>query len=254
MLLGIRKIRSAGRTSGSIEITLPTQLHILEGIECRLTVQDGLQPSIMLQLDLSKARVFFREMWQKLRLGLSDVDDIGDFSPANFMLTLFPPPHWQERPPLVYADALAVLGQRAGQNDHDPQSLARLLAGLTTGAGYRLGLKGALALAFGDAVSYLITGTPVGLSSAFERGMACRVFGSSEHTPQLVGSCLDNQLWQQARPELRRVYDQYQTWQSNPETYITAQKKWYHALEVELGAPVFSVEQYVGDSREEIRP
>ncbi len=32
MYLGNRRIRSAGRTSGSIEITLPTLLQVLEGV------------------------------------------------------------------------------------------------------------------------------------------------------------------------------------------------------------------------------
>lgn len=254
MLLGSRKIRSAGRTSGSIEITLPAQLHILEGIECRLTVQDGLQPSIVLLPDLSKAHLLFRELWQKLRLGLSAVDDIGDYSPADFMLTLFPPPQWQDRPPLAYADALTVLDQSAEQNGHDPQCIARLLASLTIGAGYRLNLKGEVALAFSDAVTYLMTGIPVGLGSPFERGMAYWAFWRGEHSSRPLESYFDDQLWQQAQPGLQRVYDQFQTWQSDPESYNVPQEKWYRALNAELGMSMFFGEQYDNGSREEKQP
>lgn len=175
MYLGTRRIRSAGRTSGSIEVTLPPQLQGLEGMECRLTVRDGPRPEIVLQPDLSAAQTLFERLWEKLRLGLSQVDEIGDFSPADFTLTLFPPGHWQERPPLAYADALAVLRQPGKRNGHAPEALTRLLTFLAVAGGYRLGLEGALALAFGDALAYLITGTSAGLGTDFERGMAHRI-------------------------------------------------------------------------------
>lgn len=118
MYLGIRRIRSAGRTSGSIEITLPTDLQFLEGVECRLMVRDGSCPEIVLQPDLSAAQSLFHTLWQKLRLGLGEIDELGDFSPADFTLALFPPHHWQERPPLACADALAVIHQTS---PHSPQ-------------------------------------------------------------------------------------------------------------------------------------
>jgi hypothetical protein len=245
MYLTTRRIRSAGRTSGSIEITLPADLQVLEGVECRLMVRDGPCPEIVLQPDLSAAQTLFHTLWQKLRLGLGEIDELGDFSPADFTLTLFPPHHWQERPPLACADALAVLRQRAGQADRESETLTRLLAFLAVAAGYRLGLKGTLALAFGDAVAYLITGTSAGLGTDFERGMAHRTFWS-EGRAQSLGSPFDDRIWEQARPGFRRVYDQFHTWQENPEAYAAAREKWYRALAVEMGMRISSVEEYVG--------
>ncbi len=246
MYLATRRIRSAGRTSGSIEITLPAQLQILEGVKCRLMVRDGSRPEIVLQPDLSAAQALFDALWQKLGLGLEEIDEIGDFTPADFTLGLFPPRHWQERPPLAYADALDVLRQRAGQENREPEALTRLLAFLAVAAGYRLGLEGTLALAFGDAVAYLIAGTPAGLGTDFERGMAHRIFWGEGRAQQPLGSPFDDRGWQQAQPGFRRVYDQFRAWQEDPEAYATAREKWYRALTVEMGVQVSSVEEYVG--------
>jgi hypothetical protein len=245
MYLGIRKIRSAGRTSGSIEITLPAQLQVLEGVECRLMVRDGPRPEIVLQPDLSSAQALFQALWQKLRLGLGEIGEIGDFSPADFTLALFPPRHWQDRPPLAYADALAVLLQRVEQEDREPGALIRLLAFLAVAAGYRLGLGGGLALAFGDAVAYLVTGTPAGLGTDFERGMAHRLFWGEGRAQQSLGPPFDDQVWQQARPGFREVYEQFHSWQEDPAAYAAARDKWYRALTMEMGLRVSLVEEFV---------
>jgi hypothetical protein len=288
MDLGMRKIRSAGRSSGSIEITLPALLQFLEGVECRLLVRDGPRPEIVLQAELSAAQDLLQELWQKLRQGLGEIEDLGDFSPSDFSLALFPPRHWQERPPLAYADALAVLqyrkgsgtahrkesgtahrkgsgtAQRAGGNGRTPEALVRLLAFLAVAAAYRLGLEDGLALAFGDAVAYLITGTPAGLGTDFERGMAHRAFwgnappaqtlaSAAWSDPDLEGtqdrtlsSLFTERVWERARPGLQRVYEQFRAWQKNPETYAVARKMWYRALMMEMGARTSSVEAYVG--------
>jgi hypothetical protein len=247
MYLGTRRIRSAGRTSGSIEITLPAQLQILEGTACRLMVRDGPRPEIVLQTDLSAAQALFQELWQKLRLGLKEMDDLGDFSPADFTLALFPPRHWQERPPLAYADALAVLRQRGehAPRDGSPEAIVRLLAFLAVAAAHRLGLNGSLALAFGDAVAYLITGTPAGLGTDFERGMAHRLFWGNGRSPQPLGSPFNDQIWQRAQAGFRRLYEQFRTWQENPEVHADAQRKWYRALMVEMGVQTSSLEEYL---------
>jgi len=265
MYLVTRRIRSAGRTSGSIEITLPAQLQVLEGVECRLMVRDGPRPEIVLQPDLSAAQSLLHALWQKLRLGLREIGEIGDFSLADFTVGLFPPRHWRERPPLAYADVLAVLcavtptpsaplplSQSWERGRGMPKAggggegaLARLLAFLAVAAGHQLGLKGTLALAFGDALAYLVTGSPAGLGTEFERGMAHRIFWGEGPVQQPLGSPLDDEMWQQARQGLRCLYEQLHRWQEDPEAYADAREKWYRALTVEMGVQVSSVEEYV---------
>ena len=59
MVSHTRKVRSAGRSSGSIEITLPPEVQELEGIECRLILRDGARPEIVIQPDVSVACLLY---------------------------------------------------------------------------------------------------------------------------------------------------------------------------------------------------
>lgn len=238
MFLGIRRIRSAGRTSGSIEITLPTELQVLLGVECHLLVRNGARPEIVLQPDLSRAQSIFQSLWDRLRLGLMKIDEIGGFALADFTLTLLPPPHWQDRPPLAYADGLAVSAWRCDdslRNGRYVDALTHVLASLAAVAAHRLELKGTLALAFGDAVPYCLCGTTAGLSTEFELGMAHRVFWNGDTRSSQLGDPFDPGAWRQAQGGLYRVYRQFCVWQDYPETYVTARENWHRALSMEIG-------------------
>lgn len=248
MYLGSRRVRSAGKGSGSIEITLPVDLEVLEAVECRLILRDGPRPEIILQPDVSPTQTLFRDLWEKLRVGLSEVADIGEFSPGDFSLALFPPPHWQERPPLAYADALAVLREEVGTEGRDPGALARLLAFLAVAAAYRLALRGSLAVGFGESVAYLMTGTAAGPGADFERGMAHHVFWGDDGA-QRMGSPLSDEGWEQARPGFKRVYEQFRTWQKHPKVYGGARDRWYKAVAVEVGVRVSPIEDYIKQRR-----
>jgi hypothetical protein len=244
-----RRIRSAGRTSGSVEITLPAELQVLEGLECRIVVRDGPRPEIVLQPDVSLAQSVLKELWRKLRVGLGEIGEIGDFSAGDFNMALLPPRHWQDRPPLAYADALAVGREQPWPMGDGRGALGRLLAFLAVAAAYRTGLVGPLALAFGDAVSYLITGATVGLGTDFERGMAQMAFWGKTNG-QVTGSCFNDEVWQKAQPGFRRVYDRFLEWQQHPEAYATVREHWYKALTLEVGAKTPPVEKYVGQYKE----
>ncbi len=102
------KIRSAGRTSGSIEITLPPVLQTFTGLGCRVVLRDGLQPEIVLQPDFADAWSYLQSLWDKLSLALGSHESIGDLAPSDFMLTLLPPRHSQRGLPLAYADLVTL--------------------------------------------------------------------------------------------------------------------------------------------------
>lgn len=230
MNLGTRRIRSAGRSSGSIEVTLPAQLQDFEGVECRLVVRDGPRPEIVLQPDLSAAQGVFRELWALLAAGLAEAGEMGDLRLADYSLCLFPAGPAGERPRLACADALAVLRHRGEALSQD--ALARMLAAMGAAAGQRLGLAAPLALAFGDAVAYLMAGISAVAGVEFERGMAHQRF--AEAHPEPVGAPLERRAWERARPGLRRVFEQFAAWHDAPERHAAARERWYRALALEI--------------------
>lgn len=249
MYLGTRRVRSAGRNSGSVEVTLPVKLSVLQGVECRLVVRDGARPELVLEPELSEAQAFFRDMWEKLALGLAEVDEIGDFSVAAFALTLLAPARAPERPPLTYADGLAALHERvvlgvggaaATELRAARESLARVMGALGAAAGQRLGLAPALALAFGDGLAYVMTGVPVGWGTDFERGVAHQIFHDEMATDapgsgwQPALSPYEARAWRAAQPGLARVFEQHSRWQAEPVLYEADRDRWQVALTLEL--------------------
>jgi hypothetical protein len=237
MFFGNRRIRSAGRTSGSVEVTLPPQLHNLLEIECRLSLRDGIYPEIVLQPDLSGAHLLLSRLWKQLQSGLASIDEIGDFDPGAFTLALFPPHHWQQRPPLAYADALTVRRRSAASEARE--ALARLTSSMGIVAGARLGLSQNLALAFGDTLAYLLTGVTTLPGFECERGLAQQLFGGALPTYQNEPVTLDC-LWARMSPGLVRVWEQFADWQAAPASHSAARQHWYRVMMIEHNALITS--------------
>jgi len=251
MRLGTRKVRSAGRTSGSVEITLPVEVQALMGIGCEIILQDGVRPQIVLQPDLSVAQALFIELWGMLWQGLGAVGDIGDFALGDFNVAFLPPRHWYERPPLSYHDALTLQGyieQKAPSTRiQNSAALLHLITFLAINASYRLGLKGQLAIAFGDALGYLVTGASGGHGSEFERDAALVAYGAGQRpvAGQIAAFSIDDD-WTAAHEGLRRVYELFAAWQADPAEYEAARNRWWRSVAtVEGGAMLSTVEAYL---------
>ena len=236
MYLGMNRIRSAGRTSGSIEITLPPALQAFTGLGCRMVVRDGLQPEIVLQPDLAKTRSLLEALWRKLSLALGAPDLADDFTPGAFALTLLPPRHWQRGLPLAYADILCLARSSEDWNENDQQALARILSVLTAAIGQALGLQKTFAFAYGDAVAFVVTQVTAGFGTDFERSMAADFSRQARLSRRPVISPLEEAFWLECEPALRRIFRQFLFWQENPAQYDTARQQWYRALQCE-GVP-----------------
>lgn len=251
MALDRRRIRSAGRTTGSVEITLPVELQVLEGIECEVWVRDGVRPEIVLRPNVGVAQALFAKLWQQLRSGLQRVGEIGDFDLGDFNVALLPPRHWYDKPPLSYQDALTVLSRlkenRGSAQVTNSDAMLRLVTFLAVNAGYKLGLEGRFAMAFGDAVGYLVSGVGSGQGTDFERDVALSAFGGGEKVVAgQIGSLSLDGRWEEAGEGLERVFAQFREWQEDPEQYEEARKRWWKAMtRVEIGVSISTLEEYL---------
>ena len=233
MFMSMSKIRSAGRTSGSIEITLPPALQAFAGLGCRVVVRDGLQPEIVLQPDFSDVWSLLEALWEKLSLALGSAELIGEFAPGAFMLTLLPPRHSQRGLPLAYSDLVTL--SKSGENGTEGglEALARVLSVLVAAIARELGLEQTFALGFGDAVAYVVTQVSVGFGTDFERSMAASISRQANFKPRLLILPFDDEFWMECEPALRRIHEQFRLWQCKPERYEAAQQQWYRALQCE---------------------
>ena len=246
MYVGKRKVRSAGRGSGSVELTLPIRLGMLEGVECHLAVRDGSRPELVIQPDLSQAEVVFCRLWRQLSLGMAEVDEIGDFSSADFTLTLLSAPVPAERPWLCYADALLLQNvcDKASNpwpaTDAAREAAGRILSALGTVAAGHLGLEGSAAGAFGEGMAYVMTGVSTDMGADFERGTANLAFlneslADVDATDRTARNLYDDRTWRSARGGLARIFLQCRDWQDDPHAYTSARDHWFRALSVERG-------------------
>lgn len=223
-----RKVRSAGRTSGSIEITLPPEVQALEGIECRLIFRDGAHPEIVIQPDVSVAEVVFGDLWEKLRLAFQQIGDIGPFTLSDFNVSFLPPRHWHEHPPLSYRDALAIYRDNQNEFQGDSSGLNHMITFLTVGGAYRLGLQNRYALVFGVIVGYLVSGMITDHTTGFEREMTLHLFQNfSDATPLSVGNLFNTNQWKEAQEGFARIFAQVLAWQSDPIAYEAARRRWW---------------------------
>lgn len=239
MLSMKRKVRSSGRTSGSIEITLPPEMQALEGIECRLMLCDGARPEIVIRPDVSIAEVVFENLWERLRIAFSQIGDIGPFALSDFTVSFLPPRHWQERPPLSYRDGLAIYRAHQGQTPAsssnealDNSGLSHVITFLTVSAAYRLGLQNRYALVFGVIVGYLVSGMSASHGTDFEQDAILQLFNGAESSVHVAwGALFDTKQWEQAQEGFTRIYRQVLAWQAAPHTYEMARRQWWSSLD-----------------------
>jgi hypothetical protein len=223
-----RKVRSAGRSSGSIEITLPPEVQELEGIECRLILRDGARPEIVIQPDISLANAIFAEQWQKLQVAFSRIGDIGPFRMADFDVSFLPPRHWTERPPLSYRDALALHRARHAAVEMDPSGYSHVITFLSVGAAYRLGLHDRYALVFGVIAGYVVSGITAGNETDFEQDIAMQLLNAGVAPGSApLGALFNTDRWEEAQEGFARIFVQVYAWQQQPDLYEDSRRRWW---------------------------
>ena len=237
MQFGRRNIRSSGRGSGSIEITLPIDLAVLEAVPCGIELRDGLMPEIVLKVDMSFLLPVFETAWHRLALGLERIGDIDGFSESDYVLGLFADRSVGDRPGLSFADGLLTwrsmnAGEVAGVDieNRSLEAFARMFEAMATVAGTRLGLSTPMAALLGNHIAYTATGAPLASLDVFARNSLADV--SDE-----IGWCKKQPLveehWIHARPVLKNLFLCVANWDADDRDLTKARDHWYRARRLE---------------------
>jgi len=235
--LGDRIVRSAGRSSGSIEITLPVRLMVLQGVMCRVELRDGIAAEVVLHPDFSPLLPIFDTVWSLLGQSLKTIDEIGEFWEGDYVLGLFPETPQSGRPILAYADALAIQHSFNGGDQGEtgtirpvPEAFARIIESLATVVGMRFGLSAQTAVMFGNQLAYDASSVALGTVDAFARGWI--LDDSAE-----VGWCRDRpwaeETWIAAQPRIESILDRCAAWDKEPGLFAAQRKLWYQARRLE---------------------
>jgi hypothetical protein len=248
MDLGVRQIRTAGRGSGSIELTLPTDLRDLVGLPCRIILRDGSRPDIVLQPDLRRAHQAFSDMWQAMATALLQGDvDVPTLPLATFDFGLHPRSGGGDRPFLCWRDGLTL----AAAAPHDPTAVSRTLAAFAHAMAGLLKIDATLAFAFGVTCGFLVAGVPPtsqGQEACDIAAVALRLAHPQEDlsagrtmlsAPASATACIagvaDPVFWCYATPLLTAAIDLFMDWTADPSNHAALRAAWRRGRTIEMG-------------------
>ena len=208
----MRQIRTAGRGSGSIEVTLPSVLRSLVGLSCRVTLRDGARPDIVLQPDLRQAHAAFVSVWRAMAgtlLGPSE--ELPPFPVASFGFGLQHRDGSADVPFLCWHDGLAL----ASALLPPPQAVSRVVAALGQALAAELAITPYFAADFGAACGFLAGG----VAPSFDGQAVCdRVAAALPGVSRAVrcGDVRDDAFWIATAPLLLAVAKLFRDWAVEP--------------------------------------
>jgi hypothetical protein len=258
MDLGVRHIRTAGKGSGSIELTLPAELRDLVGLPCRIVLRDGSRPDIVLQPDLQRALIAFAALWQAMARGLlrdgvasAGGEETPKFPVAAFGFGLQPRSGASDRPFLCWRDGLVL----AGPAPHDPAAVSRTLAAFGHALSGPLHIAPALAAGFGAACGYLVCGVPahadgqeacdlaaaalqsrfaVNSHDALHESVGHESAHESARHDGTPGDATSDAFWRYAGPLLAAAAELFVGWSADPAAHATLRAAWRRGRSIEM--------------------
>jgi hypothetical protein len=232
MDFGTRQIRTAGRGSGSVELTLPGQLRGLVGLPCRIVLHDGERPDIVLQPDMARAREGFSALWAELALALLG-EPVPPFPAPAFCFGLLPR-HGAPAPYLCWQDGLALGAGAAG-----PEAVARSIAACAGQMAADLAIAPALAAAFGAVCGFTAIGRVAFPEWQVHCDVASVALASHEawqpghafaHAPDTRAAA----FWARLKPGLCGVADVFAGWSQPGSAYPALRAAWRRGRSIEL--------------------
>jgi hypothetical protein len=244
MDLGARHIRTAGKGSGSIELTLPAALRDLVGLRCRVFLRDGFRPDIVLQPDLAAAQAAFETIWREMAACLPLPQARGtQYAPpmpqGAFLFGLHPRMGADAAAPfLAWRDGIKL----AAGHKVDAAALSRVIASFGHAMAGGLDIGPGLAAGFGAACGYLVTGVapapdwqePCDVAAACLRplgapGAAWLAASGREPAGAPIAA-----LWVHAAPVLGATSELFQAWTETPATHAHQRAAWRRGRGIEM--------------------
>jgi hypothetical protein len=235
MELGVRQIRTAGKGSGSIELTLPSALRQLVGLPCRITLHEGERLDILLRPDLTAATRAFATMWRALvRVFARDLAGTAEYFPAGaFAFGLQPRRGLAGAPYLCWQDGLAL-----SLGNSDQAAVARSVAACATQLSCGLGISADLSDAFGSACGFLAGGRMIFAEWQSPCDIVASQVISAVWQP---GAALANspgvasdQFWSQLAPGMTACADLFAAWSLAGSAYPALHAAWLRGRSIEL--------------------
>jgi len=237
--LGVRQIRTSGKGSGSIEVTLPTELRDFVGLPCRVLLRDGRQPHILLQPDIQHALAAFARLWCAV-VGsvLPHRDDLAAMPTEQFAFALHPRGGAGDRPLLGWSDGLAL----TRPPPHMALAVSRSLAAMGEALAPDLAIEPPLWRGFGMACGYLA----VGVLPAAEAQEVCEVTAEMMRDQGRPGAsfvaamgdgmdgAFGEAFWRQATPVLRAVAALFRIWSDDADRLSTLRVAWRRGVSIEM--------------------
>jgi hypothetical protein len=238
MFLGSRHIRTAGKGSGSIELTLPSQLRNLVGVACSVTLRDGSRPDIVLQPDLQAAQAAFAALWGDMAAILPVHDEDRPSLPlAAFGFGLKLPASTTGRPFLCWQDGLAL----SAVAPHDQAAASRTLAAFGHAMAAMLGIAADLAPGFGAASGYLLTGNVpcadwqevCDLAAAAQLN-DCRPGAAWAAANGCITGVGGRDFWARALPLLTGTAEMFVRWSDDPDSLAKLRAAWRRGRSIDM--------------------
>jgi hypothetical protein len=241
MDLGVRQIRTSGKGSGSVELTLPGELRHLVGLPCRITLHDGVRPDIVLQPDLTTAFNALASIWRAVARAVSGdaaARDAERFPALAFTFGLHPQESAAGAPYLSWQDGLAVASGTATAD-----AAARCIAACAGQYATELDIASGLALPFGAVCGFLVCGTLAfpGWQEASDIAASQWASGPGAAAPwqpgaawQAAPNALDDRFWGKAAPGLIEAVRLFACWSAPGSAYPALCAAWRRGRSIEL--------------------
>lgn len=237
MDLGVRHIRTAGKGSGSVELTLPGQLRHLVGLPCRITLHDGVRPDIVLQPDLTVAFNAMAAIWRALAATLSGdaaARDTERFPTAAFSFGLRPEQSAQGAPYLSWQDGLVVAAGTA-----DAAAPARCIAACAAQYAGEIGVDPGMAAPFGAVCGFLACGTLANSSwqepcDIAASDLAARGYWQPGAAWQAAPDAAGDRFWSVLEPGVLAAARLFAAWSVPDSAYPALSAAWRRGRSIEL--------------------